>query len=65
VAGSPIVVGNGPEGVAVTPDGSKVYVANAGSHTVSVIESSPVAAGHGARRREMTLLGLQVCVAAQ
>ncbi len=28
VIGSPIPVGNNPYGVAVTPDGSKVYVAN-------------------------------------
>ena len=28
VVGSPITVGNFPMGVAVTPDGSKVYVAN-------------------------------------
>src|ERR1700733_9089747 len=32
-----ICVGNGPDGVAVTPDGSKVYVANSNSNTVSVI----------------------------
>jgi len=31
VVGSPITVGTGPIGVAVTPDGSKVYVANYGA----------------------------------
>ena len=32
-----IPVGNNPAGVAVTPDGAKIYVANFGSNTVSVI----------------------------
>jgi YVTN family beta-propeller protein len=32
-----IPVGNGPTGIAVTPDGTKVYVADQGSNTVSVI----------------------------
>jgi YVTN family beta-propeller protein len=52
VIGSPIAVGSGPFGVAVTPDGSKVYVANEGSGTVSVIATatntvigSPIAVG--------------------
>ena len=35
-----IPVGLDPIGVAVTPDGSKVYVANAGSNTVSVIDTA-------------------------
>jgi YVTN family beta-propeller protein len=34
-----IQVGANPFGVAVTPDGRKVYVANAGSNTVSVIDT--------------------------
>jgi YVTN family beta-propeller protein len=35
-----ILVGNGPAGVAVTPDGSKVYVANSElSNSVSVIDT--------------------------
>jgi len=34
-----IPVGVGPEGVAVTPDGSKVYVTNRGDATVSVIDT--------------------------
>jgi DNA-binding beta-propeller fold protein YncE len=33
-----INVGQHPTGVAVSPDGTKVYVANANSSTVSVIE---------------------------
>jgi YVTN family beta-propeller protein len=39
VVGSPITVGANPFGVAVTPDGSKVYVANSDS-TVSVIATA-------------------------
>ena len=35
-----IPVGPGPEGIAVTPDGSKVYVANSFSDTVSVIDTA-------------------------
>ena len=30
-------VGSGPDGIAVTPDGTQVYVANSGSNNVSVI----------------------------
>jgi len=33
-------VGAAPGGIAVTPDGSRVYVANAGDHTVSVIDTA-------------------------
>jgi YVTN family beta-propeller protein len=40
VLGSPIPVGNHPFGVAVTPDGSKVYVANQLANTVSVIATA-------------------------
>jgi YVTN family beta-propeller protein len=35
-----IPVGNSPEGVAVSPDGSKVYVANYDSNTLSVINTA-------------------------
>src|SRR5262249_58331827 len=35
-----IPVGNQPFGVAVSPDGSKVYVANENSNTVSVIDTA-------------------------
>jgi YVTN family beta-propeller protein len=38
--GSPIPVGSVPIGVAVTPDGSKVYVANQVDGTVSVISTA-------------------------
>jgi YVTN family beta-propeller protein len=37
---STVNVGNQPEGVAVTPDGTKVYVANMHSNTVSVIDTA-------------------------
>jgi YVTN family beta-propeller protein len=40
VVGLPIPVGGAPFGVAVTPDGSKVYVANPASNTVSVIDTA-------------------------
>ena len=36
-------VGITPQGVSVTPDGAKVYVANAGSNTVSVIDTASYA----------------------
>ncbi len=39
VIGDPILVGRVPYGVAVTPDGSKVYVTN-GAGTVSVIDTA-------------------------
>jgi YVTN family beta-propeller protein len=35
-----IPVGNAPVGVAVTPDGSEVFVTNQGSNTVSVIDTA-------------------------
>ncbi len=35
-----ITVGSNPQGIAITPDGSKVYVANYGSGTVSVINTA-------------------------
>jgi YVTN family beta-propeller protein len=38
--GAPITVGHQPTGVAVTPDGSKVYVANLSDNTVSVISTA-------------------------
>jgi YVTN family beta-propeller protein len=37
---STIAVGTGPEGIAMTPDGSKVYVTNYVDGTVSVIDTS-------------------------
>ena len=35
-----IPVGNFPQGIAITPDGSRAYVTNAGDDTVSVINTS-------------------------
>ena len=40
VSGVSIQVGNGPSVVAVSPDGSRVYVTNAHSNTVSVINTA-------------------------
>ena len=37
---APITVGNGPVGVAITPDGKRAYVANNGDGTVSVITTA-------------------------
>ena len=39
LVGTPITVGSGPTGVAVTPDGKHAYVANNGSNNVSVIDT--------------------------
>jgi YVTN family beta-propeller protein len=35
-----IAVGSRPSGIAITPDGTKVYVVNAGDNTVSVIDTA-------------------------
>jgi YVTN family beta-propeller protein len=40
VVGTPISVGTGPRGVAVTPNGAFAYVANFGSNDVSVISAA-------------------------
>lgn len=40
VAGAVIPVGNTPEGITLTPDGARAYVANRGSNTVSVIDTA-------------------------
>jgi YVTN family beta-propeller protein len=65
-----ISVGNGPVGVAFTPDGSKAYVTNQFDHTVSVIATatntvvatvgvgtSPIAFGIFIRPRSAGTLG--------
>jgi YVTN family beta-propeller protein len=38
--GRPIRVGAKPEGVVISPDGSRVYVANSGSRSVSVVDTA-------------------------
>ena len=38
--GQPIIVGWGPTGLAITPDGKRVYVANNADNTVSVIDTA-------------------------
>ena len=38
VVGSPILVGDSPAGVAITPDGARVYVANANGTSVSTFD---------------------------
>jgi YVTN family beta-propeller protein len=60
----------GPRGVAVTPDGSRVYVANGGSGTVSVIDTatnavvgSPIVVGPNSRTVAVTPDGSRVYVA--
>jgi YVTN family beta-propeller protein len=40
VPGRPITVGNGPTGIAITPDGSTVYTTNLDSQSVSPIDTS-------------------------
>jgi YVTN family beta-propeller protein len=54
MVGAPIPVGEDPADVAVSPDGRRVYVANNGSNTVSVIDTTsntvagePTKAGEG------------------
>jgi YVTN family beta-propeller protein len=56
-----IPVGTAPTGVAVTPDGSKVYVANGDSNRVSVIDAAPVlqsVTARVSRRSPSNLAGL-------
>jgi YVTN family beta-propeller protein len=40
MVGMPIPVGSDPTGIAITPDGSKVYVTNEADNTVSVIDTA-------------------------
>ena len=53
---APITVGNGPHGVAITPDGKHVYVTNSSEGTVSVITtatgavSAPITVGNASDR---------------
>jgi YVTN family beta-propeller protein len=39
VVGQPIAVGASPQDIAISPDGKRVYVANGGANTVSVIDT--------------------------
>ena len=50
-----IPVGIGPSGVAVTPDGSKVYVANSASNTVAVINTATQYGDRYDPRRQLAL----------
>ena len=66
----PIMGGANPFGVAVTPDGTRVYVTNDGSDTVSVISTAtntviglPIAVGDGPQGVAVTPDGLRVYVA--
>ena len=56
---SPITVGKGPVGIAITPDGKFAYVTNASSDSVSVIDTqtnqvvgSPITVGDGLADRD-------------
>ena len=48
-AGTPIPVGNDPDGIAITPDGKTAYVANSGDDTVTPIETATNTAGTRSR----------------
>ena len=62
-----VSVGSNPNGVAVTPDGSKVFVANTATNTVSVINtttnvSTPIVVGANPRSVAITPDGLKLYV---
>ncbi|MFG2818647.1 YncE family protein [Kitasatospora sp. NPDC048365] len=63
-----VPVGDGPDSVAVSPDGSRVYVTDSGSDTVSVISTrhcavtATVAVGDGPNSLAVGPGGSQVCV---
>ncbi len=74
VVGEPIAVGSGPGGIAITPDGGRVYVANRLSGTVSVIDTAtdevvgePIAVGLGSKPRGVAVTpdGKRVYVVAE
>ena len=44
-AGTPIPIGDSPEGIAITPDGTTAYVANADAGTVTPIDTATNTAG--------------------
>ena len=65
-----VAVGNGPEGVAVTPDGTKVYVANTTGNvsvihtaTKTLVKTVPVGSEPGAGAVAVTPDGTKVYVA--
>ena len=43
---APVTTGSSPAGVVVSPDGKRVYVANTGSKTVSVIDNEPASVNY-------------------
>jgi YVTN family beta-propeller protein len=69
VTGAPVPVGQNPNGVAVSPDGTKVYVANSGDNTVSIIDATTntppvtVAVGHQPEGISVSPDGTKVYVA--
>ena len=70
VVGSPIMVGENPFGIAITPDGKIAYVANFGSNSVSVINTqtnqvvgSPITVGTGPEGIAITPDGTRAYVA--
>jgi len=69
-AAEPIEVGDGPGGIAISPDGARAYVANFGSDSVSVIETAtnetvgePIEVGDGPRGVAVAPNGKRVYVA--
>lgn len=40
--GAPIPVGNGPWGLALSPDGSRLYTGNSGSGNVTMIDTASI-----------------------
>ncbi len=62
IVGSPIPVGVGPDGIAITPDGTRAYVANSGANTVTVIDTAtntvigpPIPIGLGTSPRQIAI----------
>jgi YVTN family beta-propeller protein len=72
VVGEPIKVGESPSGIAITPDGSRAYVANANSEFVSVIDTrtnlvvgEPIKVGASPRSIAITPDGTRAYVASE